>query len=156
MRATAGRKCCGGIRPLLRRPPANPVSNGPSGLAFRTQWVPADIAASRPSGFFSSPPRRSQARRLSPVRSGATPPAGVRVLSRRSGLQEWALGRRGCLTQVYLDGVSFLYDPPDLNSFPASSLAGVEMYRSTAQIPGEFGEPRETCGVLLLWSRKDP
>jgi hypothetical protein len=58
--------------------------------------------------------------------------------------------------QVYLDCVPFLYDPPDLNSFPVHAVAGVEAYCSTAQVPGEFGEPRDTCGVLLLWSREIP
>lgn len=82
-------------------------------------------------------------------------------------------GVLACAMQVYLDGSKIgtggwignrradlgtwegAY-PPDLRQFELSSLEAIEVYRSTAQVPTEYGGATASCGVLLLWSRRNP
>jgi hypothetical protein len=77
-----------------------------------------------------------------------------------------------CTMQVYYNGVKVgvggilnkaiprsagrVVDPPDLRMFDLSSLHAVEVYRSAAQVPQEYGGPTAACGVILLWSRQGP
>lgn len=76
-----------------------------------------------------------------------------------------AFGRRmgtDCAMLVILDGVALSNATGswegafDLNAMPLSNLAAVEVYRSAAEIPGEFNGPRSQCGVLVLWTRREP
>jgi hypothetical protein len=43
----------------------------------------------------------------------------------------------------------------DLSTLSISSLAAVEIYRSSVEVPTEYGGVGSTCGVLLLWLRRD-
>ena len=67
---------------------------------------------------------------------------------------------RACWMSVYLDGIAiyregFAGDPPDLSRDHAvSSLESIEIYRSGAEIPMEFGGSSGGCGVLVLWTRR--
>lgn len=55
---------------------------------------------------------------------------------------------------IYRSGSSSL--PPDFHKdmFPVSSLSAVEIYRSPAEVPQEYGGPSEECGLILLWTRR--
>lgn len=84
------------------------------------------------------------------------PPLNMRVaVSTRLGKQ--------CTMAVMLDGamVSNGTDGDwesafDLNMIQTSTLAAIEVYRSAAEVPGEFNSARSQCGVLVLWTRRDP
>lgn len=74
-------------------------------------------------------------------------------------------GRPNCLMQVYYNGapvgrggvvgVSGVH-PTDLRMFSLFGLEAIEVYRSAAEIPQEYGGPSAGCGVILLWSRRGP
>ena len=55
-----------------------------------------------------------------------------------------------CGIDVYLDGSQFL---DDLDALHPSELAGVEYY-PIESAPGEYRKLTDSCGVLLLWSKK--
>ena len=71
--------------------------------------------------------------------------------------------RKGCLMQVILDGV-VLYSsgnqvrpPPDFrHDFFPSDFHAIEIYRSAAETPIEFGGAGAGCGTIVLWSRRGP
>ncbi len=81
-------------------------------------------------------------------------------------------GKLNCLMSVYLDGrlitpgkrldnpdphFSWERDATDLRSFVnVSDLDAVEVYRSAAGIPIEFGGATGQCGALILWTRRAP
>jgi hypothetical protein len=71
-----------------------------------------------------------------------------------------------CLMEVVLDGEVISKgqragEPPnywnayDLTMLSVATLAGVEVYRSAAEIPGVYSGPSAECGVLLIWTRRD-
>ena len=76
--------------------------------------------------------------------------------------------RPGCYMQVLLDGMPLYrsdapssvdtarHPPPDLNrDFDVASLSAVEVYRSAADTPSEFGGAGAACGTIVLWSRRN-
>lgn len=74
-------------------------------------------------------------------------------------------GKPNCMMQIYYNGaplgrggVTGVSDirPIDLRMFNLSGLDAVEVYRSAAEIPQEYGGPSAGCGVVLLWSRVNP
>jgi hypothetical protein len=70
-------------------------------------------------------------------------------------------GNRGyCWSSVILDGM-VLYrswspgKPPDWSrDFYVNELEAIEVYRSAAETPSEFGGTVGECGVIVLWSRR--
>lgn len=63
-----------------------------------------------------------------------------------------------CYASVYLDGMPVFSALPnellfDVNSVPPNTIAAVEFYAGPAQAPPEYPEQRNTCGVLVLWTR---
>jgi len=74
-------------------------------------------------------------------------------------------GKPNCVMQVYYNGspvgkggVVGASDlrPANLRDFSVSGLEDVEIYRSAAEVPLEYGGPNAGCGVILLWSRVNP
>lgn len=67
-----------------------------------------------------------------------------------------------CWMSVYLDGIAVYQSgpgtarlPPDFSKdFQTWELEGVEVYRSSAELPGEFSGANSQCGVIALWSRR--
>lgn len=72
-----------------------------------------------------------------------------------------------CLLQVVLDGmvVSKGGSPGqggprgwetafDLNTLSVAALQAVEVYRSAAEVPTEFGGSSAACGTILFWTRR--
>jgi hypothetical protein len=86
--------------------------------------------------------------------------AGVRVIS--DGRNEHVVLRGGigssfttpyCRPQIYLDGIHV--EPFDLGrEISPYDLEGIEIYRSAAQVPAQYGGANSSCGVILLWTRK--
>ena len=86
-----------------------------------------------------------------------------------SGRGEVSLGRMYrdpedayCWMSVILDG-SYLYRsgsgrsgrPPDFGKdFRVADLESIEVYRSSAELPPEFGGTSGACGTVVLWSRR--
>jgi hypothetical protein len=75
-------------------------------------------------------------------------------------------GRLYCYMQIVYDGQvvfrggpAWLIDDPrgvpnmSMDWYP-SDLERVEIYRSPAEVPQEFGGPTAACGVIVLWSRR--
>jgi hypothetical protein len=44
----------------------------------------------------------------------------------------------------------------EIRTFALSGLDAVEVYRSAAEVPTEYGGASSACGVILLWSRVAP
>lgn len=66
--------------------------------------------------------------------------------------------RRNCAMEIRLDGSVIggggFSTPPDLRLFGVSGLVAVEVYRSPAEVPMEYGGRNAACGVVLLWTRR--
>jgi hypothetical protein len=60
-----------------------------------------------------------------------------------------------CEPAMFLDGLPV--DAATIRSIPASSLAGVELYRGAQQVPAEYMwvDQALTCGAILAWTRRD-
>ena len=63
-----------------------------------------------------------------------------------------------CFSAVVLDG-AFVFqgnpgEPPfDINSISPTVIAGVEFYQSSATIPAKYNGTRNTCGLVVIWTR---
>jgi len=115
--------------------------------------------------------RRWEGRRLTDVLRGI---AGMRLIPyvedpKQPWIFEWRAVGRGttsigggpCWMSVVLDGAPIYRSgsssrPPDFHRefVQVSSLQAVEVYRSAAEVPQEFGGPSEQCGLLVLWTRR--
>lgn len=61
----------------------------------------------------------------------------------------------GCQPAFIMDGISFNLDPElGLNEFDAMDLQAMEVYRSAAEVPGEFGGLGSNCGALVMWTKR--
>lgn len=89
------------------------------------------------------------------------PGGGYHILSSRS--RDPLTGRFNCYMQVYLDGVPVgrggkagtnEVRPESTRIFEVASLESMEVYRSAAEVPPEYGGATGGCGVVLLWSRR--
>ena len=60
----------------------------------------------------------------------------------------------GCYPQYYIDGIeSTSYFA---RHTPPKDIRGVEIYRGSAEIPGEFGGSNSACGVIAIWTKSSP
>jgi hypothetical protein len=73
--------------------------------------------------------------------------------------------REDCVMQIYYNGAPVgrggvlgvsEAKPVDLREFALTGLDAVEVYRSAAEVPLEYGGANAGCGVILLWSRLTP
>ena len=119
----------------------------------------------------SSELRRAEGRRLTDLLRSVP---GVRMMyyvddPARPWVFEWraAAGRKEsadgtpCWMSVVFDGSPIyrsgsLSRPPDFHRdlFELAGLEAVEVYRSPAEVPQEYGGASEQCGLMLLWSRR--
>jgi hypothetical protein len=73
-------------------------------------------------------------------------------------------GRPCCYLQIIVDGVVrhrggpvyLAGTPPNLKEFELHALESVEVYRSAAETPIEFGGASAECGTIVLWTRRGP
>ncbi|HEX8455318.1 MAG TPA: TonB-dependent receptor [Longimicrobium sp.] len=62
-----------------------------------------------------------------------------------------------CLPQVYLDGNRVAYDRSGLAGMALPEhLEAVEVFSGSSQIPLQYSGSDSACGVILLWTRKEP
>lgn len=87
-------------------------------------------------------------------------PDGVRVIT-RSGLPNARLTGDGiCWPRILLDGM--VVEPGGQLPIPVpidqvvnpSDIVGVEVYRSAAEVPPQFGGAQSACGVIVIWTRR--
>jgi len=60
----------------------------------------------------------------------------------------------GCYPVYYLDGT-------ESSSYfarhtPPQDIKGIEIYRGSSEIPGEFGGSGSACGVIVIWTKSSP
>jgi hypothetical protein len=74
-------------------------------------------------------------------------------------------GRLNCLMQLYYNGApvgrggvigTSDVKAEDLRGYSVAGIERVEVYRSAAEVPLEYGGSSAGCGVILLWSRLSP
>jgi hypothetical protein len=65
-----------------------------------------------------------------------------------------------CYLDVWIDGVivyngGAALDVPkfDINSIPTTTIAGIEVYNSPAQLPARFNKTGAPCGAIVVWTR---
>ena len=63
-----------------------------------------------------------------------------------------------CYSTVYLDGAAVFSALPgellfDINSVPTDVVAGIEFYGGASAIPPQVPAKRNTCGVLVIWTK---
>lgn len=82
------------------------------------------------------------------------------VLQRVPGIEIVRGGRvrmrgRVCPPLVWIDGVAMPSGEADLNSFPPTSIEGIELYLTASGAPLRYQTTvdRARCGTILLWSR---
>lgn len=81
---------------------------------------------------------------------------GISISARQRGGGYIILAGRGarrCPVQMYLDGVPLPLGT-STRIVPVSNLEAVEVYRSSLEAPMEYGGPRASCGVMLIWTRR--
>ncbi|MFI5311320.1 MAG: carboxypeptidase regulatory-like domain-containing protein [Gemmatimonadales bacterium] len=86
----------------------------------------------------------------------------ISILRGSSGLDimDVAKGAKSglCYSAVVLDG-TYVYQGNegetlfDINSIEPSSVAGIEVYTSTATMPAKYNGTKNTCGLVLIWTR---
>jgi 5-hydroxyisourate hydrolase-like protein (transthyretin family) len=67
--------------------------------------------------------------------------------------------RDDCYPQIYLDGSLMRYAPPNDvqldDIITPNQIEAIEVYRSSAELPAQFGGNNSACGAILIWSRHD-
>ncbi|MCL4865927.1 MAG: carboxypeptidase-like regulatory domain-containing protein [Gemmatimonadales bacterium] len=98
--------------------------------------------------------RRNEHRELGDLLRGEP---GINVTRVRGG--GWLIyagrGSQRCLSQLYVDGIKFPKGT-STDMVTVSNLVAVEVYRSAAGVPLEYGGMTAACGVVLLWTRRGP
>lgn len=60
----------------------------------------------------------------------------------------------GCYPQYFIDGIeSTAYFA---RHTPPKDVKGIEIYRGSSEIPGEFGGSNSACGVIAIWTKSSP
>jgi hypothetical protein len=60
----------------------------------------------------------------------------------------------GCYPQYFLDG--YESTPYFARHTPPGDIQGVEIYRGSSEIPGEFIGSNSGCGVIAIWTKSAP
>jgi hypothetical protein len=61
---------------------------------------------------------------------------------------------RGCYPQYFLDG--YESTPYFARNTPPHDIRGIEVYRGSAETPGEFTGSNSGCGVIVIWTKSAP
>jgi hypothetical protein len=88
----------------------------------------------------------------------APPLTGTFLVGNSLGPQPFLRSPRPCFAQVFLDGTQIYAmetgsDPPNLETFRADDLDGLEYYAISGNTPAEFRTLTSSCGTLLIWTR---
>ena len=80
---------------------------------------------------------------------------GVRIQCDQARFECYAVMARSpnCHPTWYIDGI-------EVHSFqentPIRDVYGIEIYRGSGEIPGEFGGSTAGCGVIVMWTKSRP
>jgi len=47
-------------------------------------------------------------------------------------------------------------EPWDINQIPPDQVEAIEYYASAAQTPMRYSRMASSCGVVVIWTRRDP
>jgi len=93
--------------------------------------------------------------------SPGVPPLSVRPSATSGG--EATSGRRKpptnvCLPRLFVDGVRVTYDTEnDINAVVSpGQVEAIEVFRGPSEIPVQYNDNNSQCGVILIWTRKEP
>jgi outer membrane receptor for ferrienterochelin and colicin len=79
--------------------------------------------------------------------------AGIQLTPARFG-NRYHVRMRGCAPRVFLDGIQIRMVGLTIDDLVRpNELEGIEVYRSSAETPGEFTSPGG-CGAIALWTRR--
>jgi hypothetical protein len=87
---------------------------------------------------------------------------GTPVVRRTSTAQgtnaRWGAPNNACLPRVFLDGARVIYDAQtDINGIvDMDQVEAVEVFRSASEIPVQYNDNNSQCGVIVIWTRKEP
>lgn len=78
---------------------------------------------------------------------------GLQIVPNGDGTNS-VMGRGGCRPAVYVDGMQVMDGSTDLDAIVRpTDVRGVEVYRSGATVPAEYGGAGgNSCGTLLVWT----
>lgn len=79
---------------------------------------------------------------------------GVQVVPVRYGVSGVLI--RGCSPAIIIDGVLARFEPSIDNLVVPMELEGLEVYRSAAQVPVQYGGLRVPCGAIMAWTKRGP
>ena len=75
---------------------------------------------------------------------------GVQIIDR--GGSAYAASTRGCLYEIFIDGLS-VGNQFNLSLMPRpEEIAGIEIYTSAATAPMQYGRSQRGCGAILVWT----
>jgi len=82
------------------------------------------------------------------------------VMTRGSSSLSSMVPGGGCRnTNVWVDGAHVIRDNQPAESIDnfvsPSEIAGLEVYRSAAEVPAEFGGSVGQCGAIVIWTKRD-
>lgn len=76
---------------------------------------------------------------------------GIYVGRQEHGRQPvWIERGQRCKPTIYLDGV--LMRVFEIDDISPEELGAIEIYRGPAEIPGEFLQPGNSCGAIVIWT----
>jgi hypothetical protein len=79
---------------------------------------------------------------------------GVHLQPRNLGDGNYVTVRGGCSPTVWVDGIRVPLMGMSIDDLISPlELEGIEVYKSAAEAPAEYGGIRAGCAVILLWSR---
>lgn len=79
------------------------------------------------------------------------------------GKPEFFSSPHPCFVTVYRDGINIFQNndgsgrpAPDFSQEKVSDYSGVEYYPTPSMAPAQYSQTGNSCGVLLLWTRRNP
>jgi hypothetical protein len=89
-----------------------------------------------------------------------TGPRQIIVFERATTIGTLSRAQRGqrmeqCVPKLFLDGVQMSYVDGLNGVANPNQIEAVEIYRSAAELPPQYGGADAACGVILLWTRSE-
>lgn len=76
----------------------------------------------------------------------------VRIASSRGQQSLTRQGGGPCFAAIMLDGVQ-MTEPFYINTLDVGEVAAIEWYSGPAQMPAQYNSTRNTCGLLIIWTK---
>jgi hypothetical protein len=71
---------------------------------------------------------------------------------------KWGPPNNACLPRLFVDGVRVAYDAQnDINAVVnPEQVEAIEVFRGPSEIPVQYNDNNSQCGVIVIWTRKEP